>query len=223
MRGKYLCMILMTLFSTLLLGNDKSEAASWKLGTDYLTLDMEHREKNTIRIFSSFWNVNSKRCQSLHTYIEKNLPEPIKVLKYQLYRHQFTPQKVYDESVNLFIFSKIRNIQEKFSDFVYKQHFDYTGDRKIMSYSPEDWRSFMLFNGPLAGLDYDKKSKSFAFKALVKRHNKVLLQYKNKLNTVPSFIVNDKYQVKLKQSDCLKAPDPKLLELVRWLIKNETF
>lgn len=232
------------LFISLYIGGASASLAEvterYMAGSDYQVLYQGAKGKNNIHLIESFWSGPSYRCQALFRHIEKNLPKQIKIDKYQIYLQRYTPER-YDESINLLVLSKIEKREPAFSDYVYKQHFRNVGhqgyddlesfmkqlakrmknvEEEIALYPTQKWSSFMLSTGPLAGIDYDSTSKRFAFKSLVEKYKKKGILYASILKRFPAIIVNDKYQIPLKDSDCVSQPDSRLVEMIQWLNQN---
>jgi thiol:disulfide interchange protein DsbA len=94
--------------------------------------------------------------------------------------------------------------------------FNYIHNQRAIITSFDDFRRIFVVNGA-APEKFDKLAAGFSVNSLVKRNNKSIDDFRQSLNAVPTFIINDKFKVKF--TNDMTTND--MINLVVWLTKQK--
>lgn len=203
---KFVLLVSFCLFSCF---DGTAQLVPWQEGTHYRVIADEASEKPVVKEFFSFWCPACFRFEPAVAEIKKALPENTKFQKVHVDFMQFTSQENQQLVTKAMLLGKALKVEDKINSAI----FDYIHIQRANIENEKDIRNIFVVNG-ISGEKFDKVFPSMGLNNLLTKNNKQVEEFKPVVRGVPSFIINDKYQV-LTGAANMSFND--YIELIVWL------
>lgn len=185
-----------------------AQVVLWQEGKHYEVIADTASKKPIVREFFSFWCPGCYRYEPLVAQFKKNLPENAKFEKTHVNFMGFNSRETQEQATKAMLIARALKEELKFNtalfNYIHKQRGNIT--------NLEDLKRLYVLNGGEEA-KFDKMASSFMVNSLIKRHDKTLNDFRPHVNSVPTFIVNDKFKVKF--TNDMTVDD--MIALVNWL------
>lgn len=181
-----------------------SAQSLWQEGTHYNVISEKASDDKRIREVFSFWCPHCYTFEAIAIQLKSKLPGDVTFTKAHVNFMGTTSPEVQDDATKAMIAAKAMKKADEFNEAlfeaIHKQRKNITGMDDILDiYSAAGGDSEKL----------GKMAKSFGVRSLVAKNNKLT----RGVSSVPTFIVNDKYQAVYGRT---MTPD-QFIELLLWL------
>lgn len=183
----------------------------WQEGKHYEVIAEKGSKKPVLKEYFSFWCPACYQYEPLVEQFKKDLPEGAKFTKVQVNFMGFTSADIQDEATRAMMIGRAMKEEKKYNTAI----FSYIHKQRASITSLDDLRKIFIVNGA-DGEKFDKLASSFSVNSLVKRNNKDVMENRQDINGVPTFIVNEKYKVIFTNDMTIEDR----VNLINWLIKQ---
>lgn len=206
---KKLVIALVLSFTTVL--SACAQVELWQEGTHYEVIADKASAKPNLTEYFSFWCPACNAYEPLVAEFKKNLPEGVKFKKVHVnFMPQATPD-VQELATRAMLIGRAMKEEEKYNGAIFNYIHKQRG--KISNFN--DLRNIFIVNGA-DEKQFDKLASSFGMQNLENRNRKAIEDYREHLNSVPTFIVNGKYKVKFTRD--MQPKD--MIDLINWLTQQ---
>ncbi|MBL4631746.1 MAG: thiol:disulfide interchange protein DsbA/DsbL [Paraglaciecola sp.] len=181
--------ILLLLSLILLLPIQACAQEKWTEGTHYKVIAEKATEKKEILEFFSFWCPHCFQFEPIVKNIKSKIAGDVEFKKVHVNFMGFASKQVQDNATRAMMVAKAL----KKSDVLNQAIFKYIHVARSSITSLKDLKNIFIVNG-VEPEDFDKMASSFGVNSMLKLNNKAVEQYRKHVKSVPSFIVNGKYQ-----------------------------
>ena len=181
--------ILLLLSLILLLPIQACAQEKWTEGTHYKVIAEKATEKKEILEFFSFWCPHCFQFEPIVKNIKSKIAGDVEFKKVHVNFMGFASKQVQDNATRAMMVAKAL----KKSDVLNQATFKYIHVARSSITSLKDLKNIFIVNG-VEPEDFDKMASSFGVNSMLKLNNKAVEQYRKHVKSVPSFIVNGKYQ-----------------------------
>ncbi|WP_416308731.1 thiol:disulfide interchange protein DsbA/DsbL [Neptunicella sp. SCSIO 80796] len=180
----------------------------WKEGEHYEVIAEKATAKPEVIEFFSFWCPHCFRFESLVTEIKKKLPDDVPFKKTHVNFMGFTTPEIQDDATKAMMVGRILKQEDLINSAIFK----YIHVQKAHITSLKDLKNIFIVNG-VDGETFDKQVAGFSVNSMALKNNKTIDEYRNHVNSVPTFIVNGKYKAKFTRD--MNSDD--IVNLIVWL------
>ena len=181
--------ILLLLSLTLLLPLHACAQEKWTEGTHYKVIAEQATEKKEVLEFFSFWCSHCFRFEPIVKNIKTKLAADVEFKKIHVNFMGFTSKQLQDNATRAMMVAR----SLKKSDVLNQATFKYIHVARSSITGLKDLRNIFIVNG-VEPEDFDKMVSSFGVNSMLQMNNKAIQKHRKHLKSVPTFIVNGKYQ-----------------------------
>ncbi|MFT6268696.1 MAG: thiol:disulfide interchange protein DsbA [Alphaproteobacteria bacterium] len=187
----------------------------WQEGTHYEVIAEKASEKLVMKEYFSFWCPACFQFEPLVAQFKDNLPDDVKFTKVHVNFMGLASRNVQGEATKAMMIARAMKEEEKYTAAIFNHIHNKDNKDKAAITSLNDLRKIFIVNGA-DGEKFDKLAASFSVNSLVKRNNKSIVDFREHLTGVPTFIINEKFIPTLKN---MTTDD--MIDLVVWLTKQK--
>ena len=181
--------ILLLLSLALFLPLQACAQEKWSEGTHYKIIADKATEKKEVLEFFSFWCPHCFQFEPIVKNIKTKLASNVEFKKVHVNFMGFASKQVQDDATQAMMVARAL----KKSDVLNQAIFKYIHVTRASVTGLKDLKNIFIVNG-VEPEDFDKMVSSFGVNNMLKMNNKAIQQYREHVRSVPSFIVNGKYQ-----------------------------
>ncbi|MEP1446231.1 MAG: thiol:disulfide interchange protein DsbA/DsbL [Paraglaciecola sp.] len=181
--------ILLLLSVMLLLPLQACAQEKWREGTHFKVIADQATEKKEVLEFFSFWCPHCFNFEPLVKTIKTKLADDVKFKKVHVNFMGFTSAAIQDDATKAMMVAR----ELKRSDELNAAIFKYIHVSRSPVSGINDLKNIFIVNG-VEPKDFDKMMSSFGVNSRLKMNNKAIQEYRKHVRSVPTFIVNGKYQ-----------------------------
>lgn len=183
-------------------------AEKWKEGTHYEEMDKPLTDTPQVMEFFSYWCPHCYRTEPFVEELKKSLDKGVKFTKVHVNFMPYASKQVQDEvTTGMMIGEALKNdtkLNGAIFNYIHRQRATITGLKDI--------RNIFIING-VEPEQFDKMASSFGVRSMLGKNNKIVEEYRNQVNSVPTFIVNGKYKVQFARGQTTEER----IELINYL------
>ncbi|MEP3414009.1 MAG: thiol:disulfide interchange protein DsbA/DsbL [Gilvibacter sp.] len=181
--------ILLLLSVMLLLPLQACAQEKWREGTHFKVIADQATEKKEVLEFFSFWCPHCFNFEPLVKTIKTKLADDVEFKKVHVNFMGFTSTAIQDDATKAMMVAR----ELKRSDELNAAIFKYIHVSRSPVSGINDLKNIFIVNG-VEPKDFDKMMSSFGVNSRLKMNNKAIQEYRKHVRSVPTFIVNGKYQ-----------------------------
>ena len=181
--------ILLLLSVMLLLPLQACAQEKWREGTHFNVIADQATDKKEVLEFFSFWCPHCFNFEPLVKTIKTKLADDVEFKKVHVNFMGFTSAAIQDDATKAMMVAR----ELKRSDELNAAIFKYIHVSRSSVSGINDLKNIFVVNG-VAPQDFDKMMSSFGVNSRLKMNNKAIQAYRKHVRSVPTFIVNGKYQ-----------------------------
>ncbi|MBU3004689.1 thiol:disulfide interchange protein DsbA/DsbL [Paraglaciecola arctica] len=181
--------ILLFLSVMLLLPLQACAQEKWREGTHFKVIAEQATEKKEVLEFFSFWCPHCFNFEPLVKTIKTKLADDVEFKKVHVNFMGFTSAAIQDDATKAMMVAR----ELKRSDELNAAIFKYIHVSRSSVSGINDLKNIFVVNG-VEPKDFDKMMSSFGVNSRLKMNNKEIQAYRKHVRSVPTFIVNGKYQ-----------------------------
>ncbi|WP_299082086.1 thiol:disulfide interchange protein DsbA/DsbL [uncultured Paraglaciecola sp.] len=181
--------ILLILSVMLLLPLQACAQEKWREGTHYTVISDTATDKKEVLEFFSFWCPHCFRFEPIVKDIKSELADDVQFKKVHVNFMGFTSAAIQDDATKAMMIGR----ELKRDTELNKAIFNYIHVSRSSLAGIKDLKNIFVVNGVEAA-EFDKMMKSFGVNSRLKMNNKAIQQYRKHVRSVPTFIVNGKFQ-----------------------------
>lgn len=181
--------ILLFLSVMLLLPLQACAQEKWREGTHFNVIADQATDKKEVLEFFSFWCPHCFNFEPLVKTIKTKLADDVEFKKVHVNFMGFTSAAIQDDATKAMMVAR----ELKRSDELNAAIFKYIHVSRSSVSGINDLKNIFVVNG-VEPKDFDKMMSSFGVNSRLKMNNKEIQAYRKHVRSVPTFIVNGKYQ-----------------------------
>ncbi len=181
--------ILFLLSLALLLPLQACAQEKWREGTHYKVLDEQATEKKEVLEFFSFWCRHCNDFEPIVKKIKTKLADDVEFKKVHVNFMGFTSAAIQDDATKAMMVAR----ELKKDDALIQAIFSYIHVSHSAITGLKDLKNIFVVNG-VEPEEFDKIMTSFGVNSRLKMNNNLIQKYRKHVRSVPSFIVNGKFQ-----------------------------
>jgi thiol:disulfide interchange protein DsbA len=181
--------ILLLLSLALLIPLQACAQEQWREDTHYKVISEQATEKKEVLEFFSFWCPHCFNSEPLVKNIKTKLADDVEFKKVHVNFMGFTSTAIQDDATKAMMVARELNKSEELIEAIFK----YIHVSRSAITGIKDLKNIFVVNG-VEPEDFDKMMSSFSVNSRLKMNNKAVQDYKKHVSSVPTFIVNGKYQ-----------------------------
>lgn len=181
--------ILLLLGLTLFLPLQACAQEKWTEGTHYQIIADKATEKKEVLEFFSFWCPHCFQFEPIVKNIKSKIADDVNFKKVHVNFMGFTSKQVQDDATRAMMVAKAL----KKGDVLNQAIFKYIHVARSSITGLKDLKNIFIVNG-VEPENFDKMASSFGVNSMLQMNNKTIQKYRKHVRSVPSFIVNGKYQ-----------------------------
>lgn len=181
--------ILLLLSIVLLLPLQACAQEKWREGTHYKVIADQATEKKEVMEFFSFWCPHCFNFEPLVKNIKTKLAADVEFKKIHVNFMGFTSAAIQDEVTKAMMVARELKKDEELNQAIFR----YIHVSRSAITGMKDLKNIFVVNG-VEPEEFDKMISSFGVKSRLNMNNKAVQEYREHVSSVPSFIVNGKYQ-----------------------------
>ncbi|WP_339720930.1 thiol:disulfide interchange protein DsbA/DsbL [uncultured Paraglaciecola sp.] len=194
--------ILLLLSLALLIPLQACAQEKWREGTHYNVIADQATEKKEVLEFFSFWCPHCFNFEPLVKDIKTKLADDVEFKKIHVNFMGFTSAAIQDDATKAMMVAR----ELKKGDELNAAIFKYIHVSRSPVSGIKDLKNIFVVNG-VEPEDFDKMMSSFGVNSRLKMNNKAIQEYRKHVRSVPTFIVNGKFQATftrdMKQDDMI--------------------
>ena len=204
--------ILSFVFLALLVPLQALSVELWKEGTHYTVISDQATANPEIVEYFSFWCPHCYNFEPLVEQIKQKKGKGVTFKKVHVNFMGFTGPDLQDDATRAMMVARALKQEQQLVTAIFK----YLHVQKSPITGLKDIRNLFVVNG-VDGKKFDKLVKSFGINSQFVKNNQMIDKYRRHLSSVPSFIVNGKYQPQFTRD---MTPDD-IVNLIVWLSKQK--
>lgn len=181
--------ILLFLSVMLLLPLQACAQEKWREGTHFNVIADQATDKKEVLEFFSFWCPHCFNFEPLVKTIKTKLADDVEFKKVHVNFMGFTSAAIQDDATKAMMVAR----ELKRSDELNAAIFKYIHVSRSSVSGINDLKNIFVVNG-VEPKNFDKMMSSFGVNSRLKMNNKEIQAYRKHVRSVPTFIVNGKYQ-----------------------------
>ena len=181
--------ILLLLSLTLLLPLQICAQEIWTEGTHYKVIADKATEKKEVLEFFSYWHPHCFNFEPLVKNMKAKFADDVEFKKVHVNFMGFTTREIQDDATKAMMVARALKKEEALNQAVFK----YIHVARSSITSLEDLKNIFTVNG-VEPAKFNKMVSSFGVNSMVKLNNNTIQKHRKNLGSVPSFIVNGKFQ-----------------------------
>ena len=181
--------ILLLLSLALLLPLHACAQEKWREGTHYKVIAEQATEKKEILEFFSFWCPHCFNFEPIVKDIKTKIADDVEFKKVHVNFMGFASKQTQDNATRAMMVARAL----KKSDALNLAIFKYIHVARSSITDLKDLKNIFKMNG-VEPEKFDKMASSFGVDSMLQMNNKAIKKYRKYVSSVPSFIVNGKYQ-----------------------------
>ena len=204
--------IFFTLLLTLFVPLQACAQEQWQEGTHYTIVSEQATAKPEILEFFSYWCPHCYQFEPLVKSIKEKMGKDVEFTKVHVNFMGFTSTEIQDDATRALMVARALKQEEAMN----KAIFNYIHVQRSPITGLKDLQNIFIVNG-VEPAEFNKMANSFGVNNMVQKNNKTIDNYRKHVRSVPSFIVNGKYQAKFTRD----MTNDDIVDLIVWLTKQK--
>ncbi|MCC2606943.1 DsbA family protein [Planctobacterium marinum] len=177
----------------------------------YKVVSQHSSKVPVVKEFFSYWCAHCYRVESLFVKdLKRQLPENVKLEKIHVDFMPFTNQENQKNMTNLMLYGRMKAKEDEITSAI----FESIHEKRNRLDSLQDAQHLLAELGITIEM-FEKATNSIDFNDLSEKNKQQVQKYRAHFNSVPTFIVNDKYKVLFSRGMTMED----MTKLILWLVE----